>query len=61
MGLGKSGLNGEVTVLQGAKLHLEYTLGLIEGDLTSEVTVRRGSTVIEFHLIMHACFVTHDL
>ena len=38
MGLGKSDLNGEVPVLQGANLHGEYNLGLSKGDRNCEVT-----------------------
>ena len=36
-GLVKSGLNGEVTLLQGVICTLEYTLGLSHGDCNGEV------------------------
>ena len=39
MGLGKSYLNGEMTVLQGVNYTVEYNLGLRKGDLNSEVTL----------------------
>ena len=47
-GQGKSDLNGEVTVTQGLRpilYTMETNLGLCNGDLSSEVTVRRGSAV----------------
>ena len=39
MGLGKSDLNGEVTLLQGVICPVEYNLGLSKGDRNGEVTV----------------------
>ena len=36
-GLGKSDLNGEVTLLQGVICTAEYNLGLIQGDCDGEV------------------------
>ena len=36
-GLGKSDLNGEVTLLQGVICTVEYNLGLIQGDCNGEV------------------------
>ena len=39
MGLGKSDLNGEVTVLQGVHWTEEYNLGLSKGDPNDEVTL----------------------
>ena len=39
MGLGKSDLNGEVTVLQGQHCTVEYNLGLIKSDPNGEVTL----------------------
>ena len=57
-GLNESDLNGEVTILQGAKLQVaEYNLGLRKGDPNGEVTVRRGSTVLLKNAI-NTCFVT---
>ena len=47
MGLPKSDFDGEVTVLQGVKLHCGIQYGLSKGDPNGEVTVRRGSTVVE--------------
>ena len=38
-GLGKSDINGEVTLLQGAKLHMAYNLWLSQGDHNGEVTL----------------------
>ena len=37
MGLGKSDINGEVTLLQGVIFNVEYNLGLNHGDCTGEV------------------------
>ena len=39
MGLGKSDLIGEVTVLQGLNCTVEYNFGLIKGDPNGEVTL----------------------
>ena len=36
-GLGKSDLNGEVTLLQGVICTVEYNLGLSQGDCNGEV------------------------
>ena len=36
-GLGKSDLNGEVTLLQGVIRTVEYKLGLSQGDCNGEV------------------------
>ena len=36
-GLGKSDLNGEVTLLQGVSCTVEYNLGLSQGDCNWEV------------------------
>ena len=52
-GLGKGDLSGEITVLHGPNLlyfcTVEYNLGQCEGnrngEVTSEVTLRRGPTV----------------
>ena len=41
-GLGKSGLNGEVTLLQGVICTVEYNLGLSHGDCNGAVFVRHG-------------------
>ena len=38
-GLGKSDLNGEVTLLQGVICTVEYNLGLSHGDCNGEVFV----------------------
>ena len=52
MGLSKSDLNGEVTVIPGLKVLLfalwKLILGLSQGDPTSEVTVNRGCLGIGF-------------
>ena len=37
MGLGKSDINGEATLLQGAICTVEYNLGLSHGDCNGEV------------------------
>ena len=39
MGLGKSDINGEVTVLQWLNCTVEYNLGLRKGDPNGEVTL----------------------
>ena len=39
MGLGKSDLNGEVTVLQGDKLHCGIQFGPRKGDPNGELTL----------------------
>ena len=39
MGLGKSDLNGEVTILQGGLCTVKYNLGLSQGDHNGEVTL----------------------
>ena len=36
-GLGKSDLNGEVTIVQGGICTVEYNFGLSQGDCTGEV------------------------
>ena len=53
MGLGKSDLNGEVTVLQGIKCTVEYNMGLSKGDRNGEVTllVRQGRPVMTFRIL----------
>ena len=38
-GLGKSDLNGEVTILQGVICIVEYNLGLIKGDRNGEMAL----------------------
>ena len=38
-GLGKSDLNGEVTLLKGVICTVEYNLGLSKGDRNDEVTL----------------------
>ena len=38
-GLGKSGLNADVAVLQGLNCTVEYNLGLRKGDPNGEVTL----------------------
>ena len=38
-GLGKSDLNGEVTLLQGVICTVEYNLGLSQGDCNGEIVL----------------------